>query len=768
MQKIKILHLLDTKGFGGNQEHIRVLAKYFDKEKYELSAVIAGEGLFKDILEEYGVRVYCIPIRSKFDVIAFIRLIRLMRKERFLIVHTHIYVSDVIGSTLARLSGVPVCISTLHDRINMDEYGRRKWRWTTFIYKFILKYLFTRRDAIEQIKIFSSKIVHIVNGTDLEKLDIKVDREKKKMEVGFKAETPLVGIVARLKGHNSYKKGHKYFLEAASIILKDYPNTEFLVIGDGSSQSYLENLAESLGIRKKVHFLGFRTDVLELMSILDISVLPSLFEGLPRTLMEAMGLSIPCVATGVDGIPELIENNVTGILVPPRDSKSLARGIITLLNDKKLAIHIASEGKKKIFSEYSGEIMVERTQKIYEELLSKKINIAFYYTVCKRNLRRILGRLGYFIIGSIFNIVTLYKFRRKYRIASDRINNILVILRLKIGDVTVALPFFETLKKNFPESKISVFVSSVGKQLLEQEPYIDELVSWGDNGLREKINFFYTMIKKSFDLSIVLDYKFSSNSIAFLSGAKWRIGYDFNGRGFLLNYAPRALPYVFVPAWKYKNIVEFKHQSEIYLELLKEIGMEKYNKNIQWHFSEQEILYSDRLLSKYNIEHGKLLIAIHPVVEVDSRQWPLERFAKLADRLHDKYKAEIIITGSIKERNKIDELLRFMKHNPINIAGNVNLRELALVLKKCKLLVTLDTGIMHLSSAVGVPTVAIFGPGESRVWYPYGIKHRVIYKKELRCIGCKLSKCPRQNHLCMNLLSTDDVYREVSSVLDTI
>lgn len=382
MQKIKVLHISGSSELGGNEVHILTLFKFLDKEKFDLSLALPGHGRFweKAIQMNY---FNAIPLRkdllaNRDSVKELRRIIKELKPE---IVHTHNRREDYSGGRAARFEKVKVVITTIHDRINMNQQGFRVRNLKSFLYKRILADYFdylvavsevTRNDLLDQLNINQRKIVHITNGVDLSQLDVKIDREEKRKELGFLKKDKLIGLVARLKGKKKNKKGHFLLIESFPEVIKEIPQAKMVIIGnDREAEDYLRSLAEKKGIGDRLYCLGFRDDIYEVISVLDLKVLPSFFEGLPRALMEAMGLGIPVIGSRVDGIKELLSDGRYGLQISIGKSEELAEAIITLLQDQFLYKTIKKEGKSRIFENYGAEKMAQETEELYLKSLSE-------------------------------------------------------------------------------------------------------------------------------------------------------------------------------------------------------------------------------------------------------------------------------------------------------------------------------------------------------------------------------------------------------------
>jgi glycosyltransferase involved in cell wall biosynthesis len=167
-------------------------------------------------------------------------------------------------------------------------------------------------------------------------------------------------------------KGVEYFLDAASIVAERFPDVRFLVAGDGGSRKELEDRARRLGLEARIVFTGFRSDVRELLSEAAISVLPSLSEGTSNTLLESMAAGLPVVATQVGGNPEVIEDGVSGLLVPPRDSAEIAAAVGRLLEDEGFARRLGQAGMRRVSELFSLSGSVQQTEHLYQRLIEVK------------------------------------------------------------------------------------------------------------------------------------------------------------------------------------------------------------------------------------------------------------------------------------------------------------------------------------------------------------------------------------------------------------
>ncbi len=228
----------------------------------------------------------------------------------------------------------------------------------------------TREDLINN-GIDSQKIILIYNGINIDKFPFlrEDQKEKRRKQLGLKENEKVVGYVGRLND----EKGVIYFLEAAYDIIKELPYVKIFFVGSGPQMDFLKKKAKDLNIENHVKFLGFRKNIPDILSIFDVYVLPSKIEGLPLGLIEAMSMGIPIVASNVGGVPEAIIDRKTGILVPPKDPKLIAKSVIYLLNNEDKAQILRLAGRKEVEQQFSIEKMVYKTIEVFQEAINKEI-----------------------------------------------------------------------------------------------------------------------------------------------------------------------------------------------------------------------------------------------------------------------------------------------------------------------------------------------------------------------------------------------------------
>jgi glycosyltransferase involved in cell wall biosynthesis len=382
MNKIRILRIVDAKRSFMQEEEVagnvlcgpeakalETCAK-FNRQRFETVIVYSKGGRLVKEFKNIGVKVERFDTKSKFNLVEVWYLYRLIKAHKINIVQTHGLRLDFFGFLASKLARVPHII-TRHVALShhlIDEFRKRVYmifdsKALKSAAKIITVSKIVEDDLVLQQGIKRSKIVTIYNGVDLERFSGVTARTRtmirEKLNIG--SGKSVVGMIAQLTDW----KGIPYFLEAVPKILKRYPDVKFLIVGDGAERSRLVAMAEELGISQDVIFAGFRRDIPEVVSVMDIAVLSSLREGMPNALIEAMAMRKPVVATNVGGVSELVINEKTGFLVPARDSSALTEAILRLLKDRAKARKFGEAGRRYVEQKFSMAQMVHNYENIY-------------------------------------------------------------------------------------------------------------------------------------------------------------------------------------------------------------------------------------------------------------------------------------------------------------------------------------------------------------------------------------------------------------------
>ncbi len=295
--------------------------------------------------------------------------------QRVHLVHSHCQFGDVLALLVAPSFHAQALVRTVH---NEREWARRPARRLLFS-QGLYPLLFHLEIGISQqvtanlqrrplARLLKRSSVCLYNAVNLERFSSAAsqqNRERKRRELGLPCEVPIIGTIGRL----TQQKGYAILLEAVALVVAEIPTVHCLIIGEGELSNELQERSRQLGVDSVVHFLGRRPDVEDLLATMDLFVSSSLWEGLPTVILESMAARIPVVATDVSGSRELVQEGVTGLLVPVADVPALARAIIRLLHERELAMAMAERAWERI-NEFSITKVAQQHETLYHHLLS--------------------------------------------------------------------------------------------------------------------------------------------------------------------------------------------------------------------------------------------------------------------------------------------------------------------------------------------------------------------------------------------------------------
>jgi len=350
---------------GGLQQVVVNICRTIDREKFHVSVLcLRNLGELVPEVEKLGIKVFYIPQKEgRTDYFSFLKVAKILKQEKTEIIHTHNTQPFIDGSIAALMCGVKTIVHTDHGRNFPDKirYMFAEWFMSHFAYKVVGVSDHTSQNLIEYIRIPCRKIMSIPNGIDRSKYEINIDKDKKRQELGISANGPIIGLGVRL----IEEKGITYLLQAMPEVIKYFPNITLIIAGEGPFADELKKGSIYLGTDKNVLFPGPRLDMPELLKLFDIYVLPSLSEGLPMVLLEAMAAGCPILSTNVGGIPMAVKHGENGSLVEPKKPEALSQEIIKLLSNRNLRRRYSQAGVKVFREKFCAEIMTKKYEQLY-------------------------------------------------------------------------------------------------------------------------------------------------------------------------------------------------------------------------------------------------------------------------------------------------------------------------------------------------------------------------------------------------------------------
>jgi lipopolysaccharide/colanic/teichoic acid biosynthesis glycosyltransferase/glycosyltransferase involved in cell wall biosynthesis len=383
----KIVRVIARLNVGGPALHVVLLNAGLRRLGFSPLLVTGQEAASEGSLHVYaamhGVTPIVIPemagelsVNAR-DLRALIKIYRLLRRERPTFVHTHTGKAGVLGRIAAIVAGVPIILHTFHGHVLHGYYGpvktwllrRLEWALARRTDCIVTVSEAVKRDLIEYGIASADRITVVPVGIDLEPFLTSARHSRKfRSGLGIPEPSPLIGIVGRIVPI----KDHRLFCDAAALIVARHPAARFVVVGDGVLRTEIESYAQTLGLARRVVFSGWRRDLPDVYSDLDVLVITSRNEGTPVAAIEAMASRCPVVATRVGGVPDLIEDGSTGLLVRYRDAAELSESVLRLLDDASLVERLTAAAQARVRAEFTSTRLVTDIAALYERLLERR------------------------------------------------------------------------------------------------------------------------------------------------------------------------------------------------------------------------------------------------------------------------------------------------------------------------------------------------------------------------------------------------------------
>lgn len=329
------------------------------------------------------------------------------------------------------------------------------------------------------------------------------------------------------------------------------------------------------------------------------------------------------------------------------------------------------------------------------------------------------------------------------------VKKILIIKFRGIGDVVLSTVVLDNLKDNFPSASIDFLTEKPSEQILNPLPFINNVILFDKKKFKDRIDLIRQIRKNKYDL--ILDFYSNpfSAQVTFFSGAKYKAGFPYKGRKYAYTlYGPAE-----------RGIL---HAADLHLEFLRTVSLDVQYKNLHVGIEHQDILFAEQYYSN-NFTTDKLLVGISPSGGWASKKCDPVKFAEIADAVINKFNADILVLWGPGDESDADEIIKLMKETPVK-APATKIGAMAALISKCNVLIANDSGPMHISTALGIPTLSLHGPTDPKLQGPYGDKHEYVILDELECIVCNLLQCP-YNHECFLNLPVDRVINKFDLLL---
>jgi L-malate glycosyltransferase len=366
-EPLRIVHVNTERTWRGGEAQLMHLAKGLALRGHRQWIVAQPDSPLLVRAVEAGLETISLAMPADRPVGAIFRLIKILRDHSADVIHMHTSHAATLGGISGRWARTRVKI--LSRRVDFSVRGNpfRKIK-----YEWGIDRIIAVSEGIRQVLIRDGidpdKIGVVRSGIDLTAFDPALPRDRFRKEIGIDEAAPLIGTI----GHFADHKGHRYLVEAVPAVLRRLPEARFVLVGEGGLRPTIESQTARMGLEKEILFTGFRKDIPSILAAIDLFVLPSHLEGLCTSLMDAMAMKKPVVATRTGGIPEVVEDGVTGLLVPPRDPGALAEAIVAMMLDPGIRSRMSEAGLARVRERFSVGSMVDGTEEIYFSVLDRK------------------------------------------------------------------------------------------------------------------------------------------------------------------------------------------------------------------------------------------------------------------------------------------------------------------------------------------------------------------------------------------------------------
>ncbi|MGO1788324.1 MAG: glycosyltransferase family 4 protein [Sphingobacterium sp.] len=371
------MQFITPAGFYGAERWVLALANNLDTSRMVCDLAVTEESSGQDLSvanyypESIG-DVHRLTMSGRFDLRVVRQLVNVIRERRIEVILTHGYKSDILGFCAARMAGIR-CVSTPH-----GFSGAVGFKLATFIRigTMLLRYFDVVAPLSEELvsdmhrfRVPREKIRFIRNGVDLTEIDRELERSRENLKPSQRLapEGQTIGFVGQLIP----RKGIPDLIDVFGALYNNDKTLRLSLIGDGNMRSLLEEQAKALPGSAAIEFLGFRSDRLLLLADFDLFVMTSSLEGIPRCMMEAMALGVPVVAYDIPGVDQLVENGISGLLVPFGDKEGLQKACWTILNDSELAEKLAAGARNRVYEQYSAKRMADEYEALFRDLIQE-------------------------------------------------------------------------------------------------------------------------------------------------------------------------------------------------------------------------------------------------------------------------------------------------------------------------------------------------------------------------------------------------------------
>ena len=369
VKKIRVLETIRQGKVGGGESHLISLIENLDRLQFDPIVLSFSDGPMIDRLHALGVENYVIPTEKAFDFAVFKKVRSLLEKNAIDVIHAHGTRAFTNVIWAARVLRIPVVYTvhgwSFHDDQNSIVKLIRVWSERFLVRQAQQTISVSLSDQLTGKKRFGTfDSIIINNGIDLEKFNKNLPTKDIRAEYGIEKEALVIGYILRI----THQKNPIGMVEAFCQALKQFKDMRLLMIGEGDMKAQVLSRVKELGIEKYVHFDNFRQDVPDILKAIDIYCLPSLWEGLPIGLLEAMAMGKAVIATNVNGSREMVVHGENGLLIEPKDTSALADAIVQLHQQPALREKLQTQARRTVDERYNAKCMTQTVETVYQQI----------------------------------------------------------------------------------------------------------------------------------------------------------------------------------------------------------------------------------------------------------------------------------------------------------------------------------------------------------------------------------------------------------------
>ena len=326
----------------------------------------------------------------------------------------------------------------------------------------------------------------------------------------------------------------------------------------------------------------------------------------------------------------------------------------------------------------------------------------------------------------------------------------MVVDLLYLGDLIFATPFIKNLRDKYPEARIDFVANANFEMMIANNPHLDNVYGY-DKGwnIMQSWKFAREISANDYDLGLNIHGNWRTALLMKVIGPDYSVGFGDKGRGIFLD---KELPRL-----------DEAHMVEVYRQFLRDLGWLDLKKaSLELQVEDSALHNIEQLLASFNLDESDRLIALNTGGTWPTKRWPPEKFAALADQLIQNKVGEVIFTGGPSDIERVDEIKEMMDQEVVSLAGETTLKELAALAKQIDVMVSGDSGPVHVTAAVGTPTITLFGPSNEKKYRPYGEQHQIL-TNDIECRPCGEHECPLEHHNCLEQITIKEVLRAINS-----